>query len=123
LLDDDKSSSATEKAEKKEGGMKLDVKKVIYIRAEHLLNVTLTKTTLDLGQRLLVIFNDAYKKGSTSDDDEEQAMLSVLNQTGYDITIDKITGVEVDSRLIIFIYFLHYLSFRKRINQKKNHSN
>jgi hypothetical protein len=101
LDDDDKSSSASEK---KEGGMKLDVKKVIYIRAEHLLNVTLTKTTLDLGQRLSVMFNDAYRKGSTSDNDEEQAMLSVLNQTGYDITIDKITGVEVDLRLNRFIY-------------------
>ncbi|CAF1525412.1 unnamed protein product, partial [Rotaria sordida] len=51
LLCDEKDSSSTEKSKETEGDKaNIDVKKVIYIRAEHLLNITLTKTTLDLGQ-------------------------------------------------------------------------
>ncbi|CAF4353574.1 unnamed protein product, partial [Rotaria sordida] len=53
LLHDENDSSSTEKSKETQStGANLDVKKVIFIRAEHLLNITLTKTTLDLGQRI-----------------------------------------------------------------------
>ncbi|CAF4293937.1 unnamed protein product, partial [Rotaria sordida] len=95
LLCDEKDSSSTEKSKETEGDKaNMDIKKVIYIRAEHLLNITLTKTTLDLGQRIQTMFNEAYKKGSSSDDDQEQTMLTILNQTGYRINIEDIIGLE-----------------------------
>ncbi|CAF3837772.1 unnamed protein product, partial [Rotaria sp. Silwood1] len=95
LLRDEKNSSSPEKSKEIEGdGANIDVKKVISIRAEHLLNITLTKTTLDLGQCIQTMFNETYKKGSSSDDDQEQAMLTILNQTGYQINIEDIIGIE-----------------------------
>ncbi|CAF1065734.1 unnamed protein product [Adineta steineri] len=87
LLEDEKSSP-------KGDGMSLNIKKVISIRADHLLNLTLTKTSLDLSQRLQTMFNDAYKNNSSSDTVEEQAMLTILNQTGYNIKLDQIVGVQ-----------------------------
>ena len=48
-------------------------------------------------QRIQTMFNNAYKKGLSSDVDEEQAMLSIHNQTGFDIIISNIIGVEVNS--------------------------
>ena len=90
-----------EKEGEKEKEMSMDPKKLILIHSEHLLNLTLTKTTLDLVQRLQIMFNEAYQKGSQSDDDQEQAMLHILNQTGYQINIHDIIGVEV-----FFVFFL-----------------
>jgi hypothetical protein len=73
-----------------------DIKKVMHIHADHLLNVTLTKSTLDLVQHVQKMFNEAYQKNdSTSDDDQQQAMLSLVNQTGYPITIQDIIGIQV----------------------------
>ena len=77
-----------------EGEKTTDVKKLIYIRAEHLLNITLTKTTLDLFQRIQTMFNDLYKKGTASDDDQEQAMVSIFNQTGYELHLHQIKGLK-----------------------------
>ena len=80
MLNDEKDSSSSSESKEKEGGFNFDLKKVIFIRAEHLLNITLTKSTLDLGQRIQKLFNDAYKNGSSSDDDQQQEILAVLNQ-------------------------------------------
>ncbi|CAF0900458.1 unnamed protein product [Adineta steineri] len=93
LLTDDKKSESKEKSEGG-SGISLDMKKVICIRGEHLLNLTLTKTTLDLCQRLSTMFNEIYKQGLPSDIDEEQSMLSIHNQTGFDIIISNIHGIE-----------------------------
>jgi hypothetical protein len=41
------------------------------------------------------MFNDVYNKGQTSDSDKEQSMLSIYNQTGYQIFIQHFIGVEV----------------------------
>jgi len=63
LLRDNKDSSSSGKSKEKEDiRINIDVKKVISIRTEHLLNISLTKTTLDLGQRIQIMFNSAYKK-------------------------------------------------------------
>lgn len=75
--------------------MKFDVKRVISIHAEHLLKITLTKTTLDLVLHLQEIFKHVYEKGKTSDDDKEQSLLSINNQTGYQILLHDFIGVEV----------------------------
>jgi len=95
LNDDEKDSLSEAKSSLKEGGINFDANKLIYIRAEHLLNLTLTKTTLDLALRLQTMFNEAYQKGESSDSDEEQSMLSIHNQTGYNIIIHDILGLEV----------------------------
>jgi len=75
--------------------MKFDVKQVISIRADNLLNITLTKTTLDLVLRLQKIFNHVYQKGKVSDDNQEQSLLSIYNQTGYQILLHDFIDVEV----------------------------
>jgi hypothetical protein len=80
----------------KEKSMNLNPKKLILIRGEHLLNLTLTKTTLDLLQRLQIMFNQAYQHGISSDDDQQQAMLSIHNYTGIFIQINQIIGIEVN---------------------------
>ena len=64
--------------------------KIILIRADHLLNLTLTQTTLDLIQRIQLMFNQAYQKGYSSTDDQDQAM---FNQTGYHIQLQQRRGV------------------------------
>jgi hypothetical protein len=51
--------------------MKMDLNRVILIRADHLLNVTLTKTTLDLLERIQSMFDQAYEKGYSSTDDQQ----------------------------------------------------
>lgn len=94
MLDDDNDKKSDSK-EKKVSGMNLDVKKLICIRGEDLLNLTLTKTSVDLGQRLSSMFNSAYLKGLPSDSDEDQSMLTIHNQTGYNIILDQFIGVEV----------------------------
>ncbi len=89
-------SSSEEEAEDKK--TILNSKNKIYLRAEHLLCVTITKTSVDLAQRVSSMFTDAFKEeqpinGHENDDDE--SILSVHNMTGYQIVIDELTGVEV----------------------------
>lgn len=82
--------------EKSESRLSSEVKKLISIEADHLLNVTLTKSTLDLFQRISTMFNDAYRKDDLiSDIDDEQAMLAIVNQTGVDLHLFNIQGIEV----------------------------
>ncbi|CAF1173038.1 unnamed protein product [Adineta ricciae] len=88
LLEDEKDSNV------KENRNESEMKKLISIRAEYLLNVTLTKTTLDLFQRISTMFNELYEKNLPSDIDEQQTMLIIQNQTGFDITIYDIRGIQ-----------------------------
>jgi len=89
-------SLSTTEEQRKDISISFNAKNKIQIRSEHLLAVTLTKTSMDLAQRLSAMFSDAYTKDlPTKDDSNEQAILSVHNMTGYDILIDNITGVEV----------------------------
>jgi hypothetical protein len=73
----------------------LEIKKVIFIRADHLLNVTVTKTSVVLGQRLLTMFEEAYNKDLSTIEHDDQSILSIYNETGYEVTIDKLIGIEV----------------------------
>ena len=72
-------------------------KRIISIHADQLLNITITKTGLDLLQRLSTFFNDIYNKRLplNDDDDDEQPMLSVFNKTGRELLIDHLDGIEV----------------------------
>ncbi len=108
--------------------MNLDVKKLICIRGEDLLNLTLTKTSVDLGQRLSSMFNSAYLKGLPSDSDEDQSMLTIHNQTGYNIILQQFIGVEVNkqkrfiksNQLNLFQFPNNELLKEKEINLKVN---
>ncbi|CAF2841774.1 unnamed protein product [Rotaria sp. Silwood2] len=94
LLDDPKSSSNIEQ-KPKDDSVSLDAKQVIYVRADHLLNVTITKTMLSLVQRLSTMIKDAYNKQSPwNEDDNDRSMLSIHNMTGYDIYIDNLSGIK-----------------------------
>ena len=74
----------------------MDAKQIIHVRADHLLNLTVTKTMLSLGQRLSTMFEDAYnKKMPSKEDKDDKSMLSILNMIGGDVYIDEIHGVEV----------------------------
>ncbi|CAF3740023.1 unnamed protein product, partial [Rotaria sordida] len=95
LLDDPKSSSDSDQQQQKEEKKSLDAKQVIYIRADHLLNLTVTKTMLGLAQRLSTMFEEAYNRDLfLNEDDNDKSMLSIHNMTGCDIDINDITGVQ-----------------------------
>ncbi len=78
------------------------VKKVICIRAQHLFNITLTATTIDLLEYLQEALNKTYQDDSINDQNEERSMLSILNQTGYQINIYHFIGIEV----LTIIFFI-----------------
>ncbi|CAF1170061.1 unnamed protein product [Rotaria sordida] len=113
LLDDPKSSSNTEPVQK-DDAVSLDAKQVIYVRADHLLNITITKTMLNLAQRLSTMFKNAYNTESSwnedNDDDDDRSMLSIHNMTGYDIYIDNLKGVKFleDKKLNTPIHLKQY---------------
>ena len=97
---------------------------MILIRADHLLNLTLTKSTLDLFQRIQSMFSQAYQKGYSSTDDQEQAMLTIYNQTGYQIQLQQISGIKVSERfhlsfhLLLFSYLMKMEKKEKVMNYK-----
>ncbi|CAF4198469.1 unnamed protein product, partial [Rotaria sordida] len=94
LLDDPKSSSDSDQQQKEEK-KSLDAKQAISIRADHLLNITVTKTILSLTQRLSKMFEEAYNQDlSSNEDDNDKSMLSIHNMTGGDVDIDHITGIQ-----------------------------
>ncbi|CAF4278394.1 unnamed protein product [Rotaria sp. Silwood2] len=109
LLDDPKSSSNT-KEQQKDGTKSLNAKQVIYVRADHLLNVTVTKTMLNLAQHLYTMFQDAYNKRSPSNEDDDRSLLSIYNMTGCDVYIDNISDVEFleDKKLDTPIHLKHH---------------
>lgn len=72
-------------------------KQIIFIRADQLLNITITKTGLDLLQRLSALFNDVYNKRLPFADDDNQPLLSVVNRIGCEITISDLDGLEVSA--------------------------
>lgn len=82
-------------------------KQIIFIRADQLLNITITKTGLDLVQRLSTLFSEVYNKRLTfTDDDDDQPMLSLFNGIGQQILIEHLDGLEVNSKhIFIFILF------------------
>ena len=84
--------------ERREGIGASNSKQIIYVRADQLLNITLTKTGLDLVQRLSALFNDVYNKRLPMIDDDDQPMLSLINWTGRDIAVGNFDGVEVRQR-------------------------
>ncbi|CAF3870792.1 unnamed protein product [Adineta steineri] len=109
LLDDPKSFSDNNKQQKQEEKLSLDAKQVIFIRAEHLLNLTVTKSMLDITQRLSGILDQAYNQKSHGNSDEDKAFLSILNMTGEVVDIDHIIGVQFleDSDLTTPVHLEH----------------
>lgn len=73
----------------------MNVKQLIRIDTDQYLNITITKTGLDLVQRLSALFNDVYNKRLPPTDDDDQPMLSILNGTGRELTIQGLGGVQV----------------------------
>lgn len=79
-------------------------KQMICVRADQLLNITVTKTGLELLQRLSTLFNDVYNKRlPPGEEDDDQPMISIINRTGKDITVDQLQRIQV--RLIRWISF------------------
>jgi hypothetical protein len=72
-----------------------NIKQVITVRADQLLNITITKSGLDLVQRLSALFNDVYNKRLPPTDDDDLPLLSLLNATGEEISIEHLNGLEV----------------------------
>jgi hypothetical protein len=81
---------------------------LIVVRADQLLNITMTKTGLDLVQHLSALFNDVYNKRLPPSDDDDLPMLSLFNGTGRVVSIEKLDGLEVcltNFSLFCFISF------------------
>ncbi|CAF3899768.1 unnamed protein product, partial [Rotaria magnacalcarata] len=95
LTETAESSPSIEALERKESVSSSKSKQNIVVRADQLLNITITKTGLDLVQRLSALFNDVYNKRlPPSDDADDQSMLSLFNETGQDIFIDCLDGLQ-----------------------------
>ncbi len=92
FLLEDSNSDQQQKEEKKS----MDAKQVIHVRADHLLNITVTKTMLGIAQRLSSMLKEAFDQEVSSNEDENQSLLSVVNMTGDDIYIYHINGVQVN---------------------------
>ncbi|CAF1260195.1 unnamed protein product [Adineta steineri] len=87
-------SAVSNEQERKEGVPSINYKQIVFIHADQLLNLTITKTGFDLVQRLSVLFNDVYNKRLPFTEDNDQPMLSLFNRTGRDIFIDNLDGLE-----------------------------
>jgi hypothetical protein len=81
--------------ERKEGTPSIGAKQLILVRADQLLNITITKSGLDLVQRLSALFNDVYNKRLPPTDDDDQPLLSVINKTGRELQLDHFIGLAV----------------------------
>ncbi|CAF3386362.1 unnamed protein product [Rotaria sp. Silwood1] len=88
-------SAAINEQERKEGIPPSNSKQIISIRADQLLNITMTKGGLNLLQRLSDLFNDVYNKRLPFIDDDDQPMLSLFNGTGQEINIEHLDGLEI----------------------------
>ena len=76
-------------------------KQMIFVRADQLLNITVTKSGLELLQRLSTLFNDVYNKRlPPGDDDEDHPMISIVNRTGKEILVDHLQRIQVRSLLL-----------------------
>jgi hypothetical protein len=78
----------------------LNAKQLITIRTEQLLNITVTKTGLDLIKHLSSLFNDVYNQRLPKSIDHNIPMLSLVNSTGQNIFISDLNGLEVILELI-----------------------
>ena len=71
-------------------------KRLIRVETDQYLNITMTKTGFDLVQRLSALLSDAYNKRLLPTDDDNLPILSVLNGTGREITIEQLDDLQVD---------------------------
>ncbi|CAF3939022.1 unnamed protein product [Rotaria sp. Silwood2] len=94
-------SSVIDAQERKEDVSSSKSKQIILVRADQLLNITITKTGLGLVQRLSALFNDVYNKRLPPSDDDDQPLLSLCNETGRELFIDNLDGLQfaIDSSL------------------------
>ncbi|CAF1265249.1 unnamed protein product [Rotaria sordida] len=86
--------SVTNAQEQKESASSSKSKQIIFVRADQLLNITMTKTGLDLVQRLSALFNDVYNKRLPPTEDDDRPMLSLYNGTGRELFIDHLDGLQ-----------------------------
>ncbi|CAF0895845.1 unnamed protein product [Rotaria sp. Silwood1] len=86
--------SVTGAKEQKEDVSSSKSKQLILVRADQLLNITITKTGLNLVQRLSALFNDVYNKRLPPSDDDDQPMLSLCNETGRELFINNLDGLQ-----------------------------
>ncbi|CAF4508473.1 unnamed protein product, partial [Rotaria socialis] len=81
--------------EQKEHISSSNLKQIISIRADQLLNITITKTGLDLIKHIYDLFTDAYNERIPLNiDDYDESMLSLCNATGKEVMIDNLDGIE-----------------------------
>ncbi|CAF4608864.1 unnamed protein product [Rotaria sp. Silwood1] len=72
----------------------LNAKQLISIRAHQLLNITITKTGLELIEHLSSLFNDIYNQRLPKNIDDNEPMLSLVNLTGQNLFIDNLNGLQ-----------------------------
>ncbi|CAF1279009.1 unnamed protein product [Rotaria magnacalcarata] len=81
--------------EQKEHISSSNSKQIISIRADQLLNITITKTGLDLVKHISDLFTDACNERIPLNiDDYDEPMLSLCNATGKEVMIDNLDGIE-----------------------------
>ncbi|CAF4323084.1 unnamed protein product [Rotaria sp. Silwood2] len=90
----DKTEAPMTNTQEQKGVSSSKVKQIIFVRADQLLNITITKTRLNLVKHLSALFNDVYNKRLPPSDDDDLPMLSLCNETGREIFINHLDGLE-----------------------------
>ena len=78
-------------------------KNTIHIQAEQSLCIQLTKTNIDLLERLITVFMDAWWNmdvAISDDDNDDESILSLENLTGYPIRLNQLVALQVNRCLI-----------------------
>ncbi|CAF3896761.1 unnamed protein product, partial [Rotaria magnacalcarata] len=99
IVDCAQSSSSSKKGKQEKIVLGLDAKQLIFIRTQQLLNITITKTGLELMTNLSSLFNDIYNQRLPINIDNNESMLSLMNLTGQPICIENLNGLEFTNNI------------------------
>ncbi|CAF4497379.1 unnamed protein product [Rotaria socialis] len=92
-------SSSSKKGKQEKIVLGLDAKQLIFIRTQQLLNITITKTGLELMANLSSLFNDIYNQRLPKNIDNNESMLTLMNLTGQPICIENLNGLEFTNNI------------------------
>lgn len=111
-------ASSDDAAENEQQVDLLNATQSILIRTDRSLSLTITKTGLELVQRLSTLFNDVYNKRLPPADDHDLPLLSIHNFTGQDILIENLKELRVKIvTLRIKIFTISHLIFSFKNNR------
>ena len=73
----------------------LNIRRMLTVSSDQLLNLTISKSGLQSIKRLLNVFNDARHENLPNDDPEHQPTVTIENLTGQVIAIENLKELQV----------------------------